>query len=340
MFGPSAPSSSPATASARSELSSTLAQPVNVDFDPLPTTTATTHAASTTAAPASSSKPATVSSALQFSASALSSSFADDLPSTCSLCFLPASLRCSSCAKQCCKHHGVADRGLCFSCVAAESAPVGSSMPETELAVLTPRGPRRRSSETPDSWEAIPLPSPSGTFTFADACFGAGEPYANYTSIRGVTRPGLIVDPGAARGLIGSDTLRVLINVVIKPAGMAKHIRWTSSTNLFTGISAATEKSLGIVSIPIGLAGIAWSTFKADVLGGSASCCPGLIPLSSLLSQGCVISCGHFSNGDGELGIQPRTVFALSAFSSPTPAATCCRLASSTCRATSRRTRR
>ena len=182
-------------------------------------------------------------------------------------------------------------------------------MPETELAVLTPRGPRRRSSETPDSWEAIPLPSPSGTFTFADACFGAGEPYANYTSIRGVTRPGLIVDPGAARGLIGSDTLRVLINVVIKPAGMAKHIRWTSSTNLFTGISAATEKSLGIVSIPIGLAGIAWSTFKADVLGGSASCCPGLIPLSSLLSQGCVISCGHFSNGDGLLGIRSRTGF-------------------------------
>ena len=63
------------------------------------------------------------------------------------------------------------------------------------------------------------------------------------------------------------------------------------------------------MSFPIGLLGIDKSRYPADVVGDSAAKCPGLVPLISLLTQGCLISCGYFSNLDGLLGIRTTSGF-------------------------------
>ena len=115
---------------------------------------------------------------------------------------------------------------------------------------------------------------------------------------------GLIIDPGASRGIIGTDTLAEIIEMVLKPKRLEKYILWQSSNNKFTGLTADPQKSLSLVKFPIGLIGIAKASFSADVLGGISSKCPSLIPLVSLLNAGCIISCGYFSNNDGLLGIR------------------------------------
>ena len=122
--------------------------------------------------------------------------------------------------------------------------------------------------------------------------------------IKGKKYYGLLVDPGASRGIIGTDTLAEIIEHILKPRRLEKHIVWHQSNNKFTGITADPQKSLSLVKFPIGLIGIRNATYSADVLGGISSKCPGLIPLASLLNAGCIISCGYFSNGDGLLGIR------------------------------------
>jgi hypothetical protein len=135
----------------------------------------------------------------------------------------------------------------------------------------------------------------------------ASDMFKAFHQVRGQTMRGVLIDPGAARGLIGSETLRVLINDVIRPAGYGQWVKWKRSSNTFTGISPKAESSLGICSIPIGLTGLAVSLFSADVIGGDASLCPGLVPLQSLISLGCCMLFAYFANGDGVLGIWDAT---------------------------------
>ena len=134
--------------------------------------------------------------------------------------------------------------------------------------------------------------------------FPSNEPMKNFTVVKGNNVYGLIIDPGAARGLIGSDSLREIIVNVLKPAKQDRYIKWSKSHNSFTGISAQPQTSIGMVKFPIGLLGMSRAAFRADVIGGQASKCPGLVPLQSLQQQGCVIACGYFKNGDGLLGIR------------------------------------
>ena len=122
--------------------------------------------------------------------------------------------------------------------------------------------------------------------------------------VKGNKMFGILIDPGAAKGLIGSDTLSELINNVLKPAKMDKYIKRRTSNNKFTGISADPQQSLGMVTFPIGLKGCKYCEFSCDVIGGTSSKCPALMPLSSMLSAGCLISCGFFANGDGLFGIR------------------------------------
>ena len=63
-----------------------------------------------------------------------------------------------------------------------------------------------------------------------------------FTSVKGVSYYGLIVDPGASKGLIGEDTLNDIIQRVLKPAGKAHLVKWRRSSAAFTGISS-TQKS-------------------------------------------------------------------------------------------------
>ena len=84
---------------------------------------------------------------------------------------------------------------------------------------------------------------------------------------------------------------------------MLKYVEWSSSGATFTGISSDTQYSVGHVKFPIGLAGIPWATFGADVIGGDSSWCPGLMPLRTLSQLHCVLCCGWYPNGDGILAV-------------------------------------
>jgi hypothetical protein len=128
--------------------------------------------------------------------------------------------------------------------------------------------------------------------------------FKNFHIVKGTEHYGILIDPGAAKGLIGIDTLKDIFEHVLKPNGMMKHVHWTTSKNRFTGISATPQYSLGSCTFPIGLKGFQRSTFTCDVLGGDSSKCPGLIPLHSLNHAGCLLACGYFHNNDGLLGIR------------------------------------
>ena len=126
-----------------------------------------------------------------------------------------------------------------------------------------------------------------------------------FTSVHGITRRGLLVDPGASKGLIGSEQLRLICDDVLVPNNMAHLLTWHPSTAKFSGISVSkSENSIGLVKFPIGLLGLKRAGYSADVIGGPASMCPGLIPLRTLMANGCLMACGFFPGGDGVLAIK------------------------------------
>ena len=118
-------------------------------------------------------------------------------------------------------------------------------------------------------------------------------------SVRGSEMIGLLIDPGASKGLIGMDTVGDIQQWILEPANKLKEVFWYPSNAGFSGISASVEKAVSLVQFPIGLAGMRGTTFRADVIGGAASRCPGLLPLQSLIQAATVAVFGCFPNGDG-----------------------------------------
>ena len=127
-----------------------------------------------------------------------------------------------------------------------------------------------------------------------------------FTTVRGTYHYGLLVDPGASRGLIGMDTLRDIIHYILRPLGLHKQVLWYASNAKFAGISPTQESALARCVIPIGLLGVIGSTYGADVIGGQASRCPGLVPLRTLLKHQSILLCGYFHNGDGIIAVKQR----------------------------------
>ena len=115
---------------------------------------------------------------------------------------------------------------------------------------------------------------------------------------------GLLLDPGASRGILGTDTLQAIITYVLEPHGKTSSISWAPSSASFSGIAASIQRSIANGTLPIGLMGLPNSIFRADVLGGEASQCPGLMPLKSLIAAGAISAFGCFSNGDGLIAFQ------------------------------------
>ena len=82
-------------------------------------------------------------------------------------------------------------------------------------------------------------------------------------TILGAKRRGLLVDPGAASGLIGSETLRDLL----EHCSSATAVRWNKSkTTNVSGISGGADSTLGEIEIPLDISG-AEATFKAGRAG-------------------------------------------------------------------------
>lgn len=122
--------------------------------------------------------------------------------------------------------------------------------------------------------------------------------------MKGTKIIGLLVDPGACRGLIGSESLREIFEECLKPAGRMKTITWTPSNSTFSGISSTNEQFMGICEFDMGLPYVNEARFRADVIGGDSSLCPGLIPLISIVNTRCFLSFGYYPNGDGLLGMR------------------------------------
>ena len=250
-----------------------------------------------------------------------------DAPRICHACWKASTSTCDMCQKQCCSDHSFLNSAnskiLCFDCTASHIKEA------TDIEDVPKEGPSAASSpmlsRTPSSWMkigSIPeatceddddeevkevhltgTPGEHGSFVAKGMIFHSDR-YHNFTVIRGHKTYGLLIDPGASRGLIGTDTLADIITHILRPRRLEKFVKWNPSNNKFTGITADPQKSLSLVCFPIGLRGIKNATFTADVLGGISSKCPGLIPLVSLLNAGCIICCGYFANNDGLLGIR------------------------------------
>ncbi len=119
-----------------------------------------------------------------------------------------------------------------------------------------------------------------------------------YHSVRGVKRHGLLIDPGAASGLIGSDTLKEYRDAILLPQGIDIICRPT--TQNVSGISGKPEPALSRVTMPI-FPGIKSSTFTADVIGKQGSRCPALLPNPSMRAANMGLLTNFFENGDGML---------------------------------------
>ncbi|CAE8612218.1 unnamed protein product, partial [Polarella glacialis] len=119
-----------------------------------------------------------------------------------------------------------------------------------------------------------------------------------YHSVRGVKRHGLLIDPGAASGLIGSDTLKEFRDEILLPLGVDIICRPT--TQNVSGISGKPEPALSRVTMPI-FPGIKSSTFTADVIGKQGSKCPALSPNPSMRAANMGLLTNFFENGDGML---------------------------------------
>ena len=129
---------------------------------------------------------------------------------------------------------------------------------------------------------------------------------ADYFVVRGEKRRGLIIDPGAASGLIGSETLRDIIATCVQPYGKSSDVAIdTSVTSPVSGISGSSDRTLGKVTIPLVTAGLPIS-FTGEIIGGEGSLCPALVGNPSLRSLRSTIFTSYFENGDGLLTLDSR----------------------------------
>ena len=137
--------------------------------------------------------------------------------------------------------------------------------------------PTPSSGDTSASWTLVNSPDESQRqeepeeFTALPA---TSNPFKNLAVINGVMVIGLIVDPGAARGLIGSATLREIFDRILRPQGLMNRVMWYRSKNKFTGISSQPQQSIGICVFPIGLVGMKCAYFSCDVISGASANCP------------------------------------------------------------------
>ena len=147
------------------------------------------------------------------------------------------------------------------------------------------------------------LPEKRLDISFPTAIF---NDHMSYHTVLGEKRRGLLVDPGAASGLVGSETLRDIMETCL-PAARVKDVVWNrDKAQSVSGISGTPESTLGEVSFPLQLAGASGS-FSADVLGGEGSLCPALLSNPSLRRQKAAVLCDYFTNGDGVLVVSDCT---------------------------------
>ena len=152
--------------------------------------------------------------------------------------------------------------------------------------------------------EVPPLPSYSAsakTLSFATYVNNTTmqENHACYHAVRGKTRRGLLIDPGAAAGLIGSETLRDLLTSCY-PELRDDQLQWMDSTATITGISGCPDKALGRIELKLPFKGMD-AVYTADVIGNEGSLCPALVGNPALCAMKASLHSCWFENQDGLL---------------------------------------
>ena len=91
---------------------------------------------------------------------------------------------------------------------------------------------------------------------------GTTESMDSYHMVRGCRVCGLLVDPGASSGLVGTDTLNELLNSGMVPSGRQDEVIFGPSSTTVTGISGQSDSTLAQVTLPFDLAWRRSSTSK------------------------------------------------------------------------------
>ena len=121
-------------------------------------------------------------------------------------------------------------------------------------------------------------------FTFA-VFHSQDLPHEQYFAVKGEKRHGLLIDPGAASGLVGSGTLKQLLDHCVRPSGRQDEVKFDyDKSTPVSGISGSSDATLGQVTLPL-VAGGHPITYTADVLGGEGSLCPALVGNPALYEQ-------------------------------------------------------
>ena len=122
----------------------------------------------------------------------------------------------------------------------------------------------------------------------------------NFHMVRGRRVCGLLVDPGASSGLVGTDTLKELLESGMVPEERHQEITWGPATTTVTGISGQSDDTLARVSLPFGIGSDSLpANYTADLIGGAGSTCPALLPNTSLRQLRTVMLTQWYDNGDG-----------------------------------------
>ena len=116
-----------------------------------------------------------------------------------------------------------------------------------------------------------------------------------FATVRGKKRRGFIMDPGAASSITGSDTVKDHYEHAALP-NLSSSLE--PSHGRFSGISGTPSPAVGFIRMPFRF-GRWQGRFGADVLGGSASRCPNLLAMPTLLKYHVFMLHHFFDNGDG-----------------------------------------
>ena len=133
----------------------------------------------------------------------------------------------------------------------------------------------------------------------------AADTMENFHMVRGQRVCGLLVDPGAASGLIGTDTLKEFLDIGAIPDDRQDEMKWLPSSTVVTGISGQSDDTLAKVCLPFEIGtkgpGDVPASYTADLIGGHGSNCPALLPNTSLRQMRSAVLTQWFENGDGVL---------------------------------------
>ena len=98
---------------------------------------------------------------------------------------------------------------------------------------------------------------------------------------------------------MGVETLRLYIDECLKPRSLT--VRFEPTKAIFTGIDGRPEPGLAVCTFPLGVPGLQDTSFRTDLIGGSGSHCPGLLPMPVLMAYSSCLMCGVLQHNDGIL---------------------------------------